>query len=110
LTEGWFPEKNIEFTETNSDKSDYAFEFKDDGTIIYLGSLEGLPCPVGVFTMKNGNRKIQDNFLTLELRGLIISDYWYWRIVKYEATIEEDRMFLKVNKIIKNREISPIKT
>jgi len=41
---------------------------------------------------------------------LTISDYWYWWIVEYEVTIEGDRMILKVNKIIKNKKISPTKT
>jgi hypothetical protein len=110
LTKGWFPEQNIEFTKTNSYKSNYSFEFKNDGEINYLGSLDGMSCQVGAFTMKDGNWKIKGHILTLELRELKISDYWYWWVIKYNLTVEGDKLKLEVLQIIKNREISPTKT
>lgn len=91
-------------------KSNYTFEFKADGKIIYLGSLEGMSCPVGVFTMKDGSWNMKNGVLTLELRGLKISDYWYWWIIKYNVTVEAKKLKLEVLEIIKNREISPMKT
>jgi len=110
LIDGWFPEQNIQFIETKSDKSNNVFKFEEDGSVTYLGSLEGMSCDVGEFTMKDGNWNLEDNILTLELRGLKISDYWYWWIVKYRVKIEGYKMILEVKEIIKNREISPTKT
>ena len=110
LTEGWFPKENIEFTETKADKLNYAFQFKEDGAISYLGSLESMSCPVGEFTLRDGNWKLDKNILTLELRGLKIADFWYWWIISYNVKMDGNKLKLGVKQIIKHREISPTKT
>lgn len=98
---GFFPEENLLFESTTEDLSDYIFEFKKSGNIFYQYNLG--ECPVGVFTMKDGNWRFENGLLTLELRGEKIADYWYWWVVRYSVEMNGKTMFLKVDEIIKNR-------
>lgn len=108
LKEGWFPLENIQFIETQLE--DNIFKFEENGNIIHLMSLEYQECDVGNFTMKEGKWTLENNMLTLELRGLIVSYYWYWWKIQYKIEIKENKMFLEVVDILKNRQISPTKT
>ena len=107
LKEGWFPLENLQFIETKMEQSNDIFKFEENGTITHLGSLEGMDCDVGELTLKDGKWTLENDLLTLELRGLKISDYWYWWKVQYKIVIEENKMLLEV---LKNRQISPTQT
>jgi len=110
LTNGWFSREGIELSEVISENPKHLFEFNENGTIKHIKRSEPMSCPVGVFTLKDGNWNVKDNILTLELRGLKISDYWYWWIIEYRMKLEEKKLQLEVLKRIKNREIPPTKT
>lgn len=106
LYNGWFPDKNLVFTNTNKQKD--VFIFKKNGTIIFRPRQETFDCPVGEFTMKDGKWSLEGDYLTLELRGLKISDYWYWWKIKYKIKVlTKDILILEVIKIVKNKEIDP---
>lgn len=108
IESGFFPDKNLLFERMPEDKDldQDIFEFKKDGTILHQSNYQLSECPVGTFTIKDGNWKYQDNILTLELRGLKIADYWYWWIIKYKVMRQEDKMWLIVDGIIKNKQSS----
>jgi len=110
LRAGWFPLENLQFIETQMEHASNIFKFEEDGNITHLGSLEGMDCDVGELTMKDGRWTLENNILTLELRGLKVSDYWYWWKVQYKIEIKENKMFLEVVKVLKNRQISPTRT
>lgn len=106
LTEGWFPNENLTFKRT--DDTNYVFILLEKGTIAYHTEKGFGDCPVGAFTMQDGNWKKSGQNLTLELRGLKISDYWYWWKVEYKIKeLTTNNLKLQVIKIIKNKEISP---
>ncbi|MBX7225269.1 MAG: hypothetical protein K1X55_04515 [Chitinophagales bacterium] len=106
LEEGWFPSENLKFKKTNEE--DYVFIFKKNGTIDYKTSSGFGDCPVGAFTLKDGNWSKDGQYLILELRGLKISDYWYWWKVQYRINeLTEDSLILEVIKVIKSKEINP---
>lgn len=61
--------------------------------------------------MKDGNWKYENNLLTLELRGEKIAHYWYWWIIKYRLEKQgDDKIWLRVDQIIKNRQLSATAT
>lgn len=76
LKEGWFPEQDLKFEKSSKDNAYMTFKFNANGTIEYLYELQG-DCDVGEFTMRDGKWSISGDFLTIEMRGLKISDYWY---------------------------------
>lgn len=107
LNDGWFPKQDLKFKKNRRDDDYMTFKFNPDGVIEYLHKSQG-NCPVGEFTLKDGNWKIEDSKLTIQIRGLKISDYWYWYIIKYNIRkIDNQVLELKVAEIIKEREISP---
>lgn len=106
---GFFPSKDLLFERTNQELTDYIFEFKKDGTVIHQNE-KNVECPVGMFTVKYGTWKSQNDLVTIELRGEIIADSFYWWIIEYKADIQKDKMYLKVKEIIKNKQIEPTKT
>lgn len=109
LEDGWFLYKNLYFKKTH--KEDFVFIFQKDGTIKYRTSKGFGDCPVGAFTMNDGKWIKEGQNLTLELRGLKISDYWYWWKVQYKIKeLTADNLKLEVVKIIKNKEINPTLT
>ena len=63
-----------------------------------------------MFTLKDGNWKSENGFLTLELRGEKIADFWYWWIIRYKVEKQKNLMWLKVDKVIKNRMLSATAT
>jgi len=108
LEKGWFPNKTLVFIETKSEEG--TFQFREDNKIAYEIDIYDVECPVGLFTLKEGTWKIEGDFLILELKGLKISDYWYWWKIKYDYRIEKNHMILSVCEILKNKEIPPSKT
>lgn len=101
---GFFPKKDLLFESTSQKLTEYIFEFKKDGTVIHKND-PNTECPVGVFTLKDGNWKYVNGILTLELRGAKLAEYWYWWIINYKVEKKDDKMWLKVDKIIKNRQL-----
>ncbi|XLS29028.1 hypothetical protein ACJD0Z_17745 [Flavobacteriaceae bacterium M23B6Z8] len=99
---GFFPEQDLLFERTNKDLSDYIFDFQKDGTVVHFNALS-IECPVGMFTLKEGSWKIENNLLTLELKGEKIADYWYWWIIRYKVEAYKDQLWLEVDAILKNR-------
>lgn len=111
IESGFFPDKDLLFERTSGNLTDYIFELKTDGNILHKNDDSSFECPVGVFTMKDGNWKYENNLLTLELRGEKIADYWYWWIIKYRLEKQgDDKIWLRVNQIIKNRQLSATAT
>jgi hypothetical protein len=63
---------------------------------------------VGDFSLRQGSWKLEGEFLTLELRGLNISDYWFWWKIKYRVlALGTDCMQLQVEEILKQKELEP---
>ncbi len=104
IQSGFFPEEDLLFERTSKDLNDYIFELTRDGMILHQNN-SSIKCPVGVFTLKDGNWKYENKSLTLELRGEKIADYWYWWIIKYKVEIQEDKMWLRVDEIVKNKQL-----
>ena len=100
---GFLPKDDLIFEKTYVELTGYIFAFESDGMLDY--HTLGEACLVGVFTMRDGHWRLEGDFLTLELRGLKIADYWYWWIIKYKVDLEANKMRLKVAEIIKNREV-----
>ena len=110
LKDGWFPEQDLSFIRTDKETDEMVFNFRKDGTVEYLNKDFG-SCPVGVFTMKDGKWTKDGQKLTLELRGLKISDYWYWWIIQYNIKeLTTDKLKLEVVKVIKKKQIEPTRT
>ena len=108
---GFFPDKDLLFERTSGNLTDYIFEFKTDGTVLHINDDAVFKCPVGIFTMKDGNWKYENNLLTLELRGQKIADYWYWWIIKYRLEKQGDgKIWLRVDEITKNKQLSATAT
>lgn len=110
LKSGWFTSGNLQFIKTNIENSHLVFKFNKNGVIDYFGTIDNMTCPVGALIVEDGNWSLDGNILTLEMRGLKVSDFWYWWIIKYKAKITGGRLTLKVHDIIKKREISPTKS
>ncbi|WP_159264413.1 hypothetical protein [Tenacibaculum maritimum] len=109
LIDGWFPEQNLSFKRI--DKTNQCFKFNHDGTIDYIMPNGFGDCPVGVFTLREGTWSRSEQYLTIELKGLKISDYWYWWKVKYRIKVlSENALELEVIKVIKKKEIDPTLT
>ena len=77
---GFFPENDLLLESTTKELSDYIFKFTKNGHIEHKNNSD-VECPVGVFTMRDGNWNFNNGFLTLELRGEKIADFWYWWII-----------------------------
>jgi len=104
LKDGWFPDQDLNFEKT--DIEDYVFIFRKDGTIDYRTTNVFGSCPVGAFTMTDGMWTKDGQDLTLELRGLVTADYWYWWKVQYKIVkLTSGQLKLKVIKILKKKEI-----
>lgn len=106
---GFFPDDDLLFVKTGKPFSEYIFEFKEDGTVLH-GNDDPAECPVGAFTVKDGNWKFENNTLTLELRGEKVADYWYWWIIEYSVEINKEQLWLRMKRILKNRQLPPTKT
>ena len=110
LKDGWFPEQDLIFIRTDKETDEMVFNFRKDGKIEYLNKDFG-DCPVGEFTMKDGKWTKDGQKLTLELRGLKISDYWYWWIIQYNIKeLTTDKLKLEIVKVIKKKQIEPTRT
>lgn len=104
---GWFPDENLEFSRSETKKAPGSFYFGWKDSLEFV-PYENVECPVGMFTMRDGNWEREGEFLTLELRGLKVVDYWYWWKIKYKILeLTEDRMHLEVVEIYKNKKIDP---
>ncbi|MBS9461317.1 hypothetical protein KIM67_02765 [Flagellimonas sp. 389] len=106
---GFFPKDDLLFKNTTKELSDYIFKLNKDGSVEHKNN-SNVECPVGVFTMRDGNWKFDNGFLTLELRGEKIADFWYWWIIQYKPEKKGENLYLKVEKVIKNHQIPPTKT
>ena len=107
---GHLPSNDLILTKTKKQSGYMIFNFKPDNKIVYLGELS-VDCPVGDFTLKEGNWNLNGDFLTVEIKGLVIADYWYWYKVKYKIDhLSENQIKFKVIEVIKNREIKPTST
>jgi hypothetical protein len=109
MKSGFFPEKDLLFESTSKELTDDVFEFRKDGAILHQNDFN-VECLVGMFTLKDGNWKSKNGFLTLELRGEKIADFWYWWIIRYKVEKQKNLMWLKVDKVIKNRMLSATAT
>lgn len=104
---GWFPDENLEFSQSKEKRASGTFYFGKKGSLEYVLP-EPVECPVGMFTMKDGNWVKDGEYLTLEMRGLKIADHWYWWKIKYKILkLTEDRMHLEVVEIYKNKKNDP---
>jgi hypothetical protein len=109
LLDGWFPDQDLSFHRI--DQTNQNFRFNEDGTIDYLMPNGFGDCPVGVFTLREGKWLLSEQYLTIELKGLKVSDYWYWWKVRYKIIeLTANKLKLQVIKVLKNKEISPTMT
>jgi hypothetical protein len=105
----FFPKGNLQLKKTKIKKDDY-YIFKADGTLAYHPGNYEVECAVGLFSPREGTWKLQDNLLTLELKGQVFADYLFWWVIEYKVTIEKNTMYLTVNKIHKNKKLPPTST
>ena len=86
------------------------FNFTPTGKITYKTKISG-GCDVGEVDVRDGMWRLEDeNTLLLDVRGLIISDYWFWYRIRYKIVhITKDEIKLQFVKIIRKRQISPSK-
>lgn len=99
---GFFPTEDLLFERTDKELTEYIFEFQKDGTVLHVND-QPVECPVGMFTLKEGSWKIKNDILTLELKGEKIADYWYWWIINYKIDAKKNGLWLRIDRIIKNR-------
>lgn len=102
MESGFFPKEDLLFVRTKKSLTQYVFELNENGTIVHKNN-PNEECPVGEFTLKDGKWKFANNRLTLEMRGEKIADYWYWWVITYKVEMQEENMWLRVDKIDKNR-------
>lgn len=105
---GFFPQQDLLFERTDAELTDYIFQFNADGTISYRHAIE--ECPVGVLTVKDGHWTYANGLLRLELRGLKIADCWYWWTVDYRVEFRDGKMLLRVDTVIRNRQIPSLRS
>lgn len=57
-------------------------------------------------TLYDGHWKIEGEYLTIELRGYKIADYWYWYNTRFKLiNLDRNNMILEMGEIIKNKEM-----
>lgn len=102
LEDGWFPGQDLVLNRTESKSDPMVFVFQKNGMIEYLNTDYG-DCPVGAFTMQEGNWTVEEQYLTLELKGHIISDGSYWWKTKYKIKeLSTEKLKLERIKVITN--------
>lgn len=104
----FFPKGNIQLKRLKK-RNDH-FVFNTDGTLKQVVVATDVECVVGEFSLHEGFWKLNKDLVTLELKGQVIADYWFWWIIEYKVSIVNNELHLKMKKILKNKTLPPTKT